>query len=219
MTDTARIAPPESADARVPSVVRRVEEFWQDRSSGAQARILAGATLAFADLGYHGASTREIAIRAGMSPSAVYIHFASKEDLFLHIALEGHRASTSALIDAGQLASEPAAKLRLAVASFTAWNAEMNVFSRMVEYEMRQHRGPKFIEVWRLRRGVEKYLRDLIAEGIESGVFRVADPEGMKILILSLCIDVARWYQEDSQRSPTSIGVQYSELALSLVGA
>jgi len=44
--------------------VRRIEEFWGSRASGAAAKILTGATLAFADLGYHGASTREIASRA-----------------------------------------------------------------------------------------------------------------------------------------------------------
>ncbi|GAA2074742.1 TetR/AcrR family transcriptional regulator [Aeromicrobium halocynthiae] len=196
---------------------RRVEDFWSDRAHGAAGRILTGATLAFADLGYHGASTREIAARSGMSPAAVYIHFESKEDLFLRIATEGHRASTAAFIDPAGLATDPSTKLRLAITSFAAWNADMHILSRMIEYEMRLHGGERFSDVARLRRGVEQFLRSLLEEGVSTGAFDVPDPEGMKILILSFCIDVARWYHHDFRRSPTAIGVQYADLALSLV--
>lgn len=200
-------------------VQRRIEDFWHERATGAVRKILTGATLAFCDLGYHGASTREIASRSGMSPSAVYIHFASKEDLFLRIAVEGHRASTGAFIEAGNLGTNPASRLRLAVASFAAWNAEMNVLSRMIEYEMRQHTGEKFAEVARMRRGIEAYLREILDDGVRDGSFHMSNPEDTKIIILSLCIDIARWYRLDSGRTPTALGVQRSDLVLSLAGA
>lgn len=198
---------------------RRIEEFWDERASGASRRILCGATLAFADLGYHGASTREIATRAGMSPAAVYIHFESKQELLHHIALEGHKASTGAFSDPARQAADPVSQLRLGVASFATWNAEMNLLSRSIEYEIRLHRGPAFADIWELRRGVDAHVLEILNAGIAEGVFRLADPEWAKITILSTCIDVARWYRHGSARTPTAIGFQYADLAMMLAGA
>lgn len=198
---------------------RRIEEFWDERAAGASRRILRGATLAFADLGYHGASTREIATRSGMSPAAVYIHFDSKQDLFHRIALEGHRASTSSFNDPARQAVEPLSRLRLGVASFTTWLAEMNLLARSLEYEIRLRHEPEFDDVWELRRGIDSHMSEILQSGIDQGVFRVTDPALAKITILSICIDVSRWYRHGSARSPMTIGFQHADLAAHLVGA
>jgi len=198
---------------------RRLEDFWRERATGASRKVLCGATLAFVDRGYHGASTREIAARSGMSPAAVYIHFASKQELFHRIALDGHVASTGAFSDAARQGADPLTQLRLGVASFATWNAEMNLLSRSIEYEVRLHRGPEFDDVWTLRRGVEEHVLQILRAGCDEGVFRIADVEWTKIMILSACVDVARWYRHGSSRTPTSIGFQYAELATTLAGA
>ncbi len=198
---------------------RRIEEFWDERASGASRKILRGATLAFADLGYHGASTREIATRAGMSPAAVYIHFESKLDLFHRVALDGHRASTGAFIDPTRQASDPLTQLKLGIASFATWNAEMNLLSRSIEYEIRLHRGPEFDDIWRLRRGIQERLVEILQAGITEGTFQIPDLKWAQIMLLSVCIDVSRWYRHGSSRTPTAIGFQYAELAMTLTGA
>lgn len=198
---------------------RRIEEFWDERATGASRRILRGATLAFADLGYYGASTREIANRAGMSPAAVYIHFESKQELFHHIALEGHRASTGAFSEPARRASDPLTQLKLGIASFAMWNAEMNLLSRSIEYEIRLHRGPEFADVWELRHGIDAHVLEILEAGVAAGSFRIADLHWAKITLLSTCIDVARWYRHGSSRTPLSIGFQYADLAMTIVGA
>jgi AcrR family transcriptional regulator len=198
---------------------RRIEQFWDDRASGASRKILRGATLAFADLGYHGASTREIAMRSGMSSAAVYIHFESKQELFHRIALEGHRASTGAFSQPARQAADPVTQLRLGVASFATWNAEMNLLSRSIEYEIRLHRGPEFVDVWALRRSLDDHVLEILEAGVAEGSFRLADPDWAKITILSTCIDVARWYRHDAARTPTAVGFQYADLAMTLAGA
>lgn len=197
---------------------RRIAEFWEERATGASRKILRGATLAFADLGYHGASTREIATRAGMSPAAVYIHFESKQDLFHRIAIEGHRVSTAAFIEPATHIADPATQLRMGVASFASFNADMNVFARSIEYEIHYQRGPEFADVWELRRNVDETMLRILHEGVNDGSFHIADPDWAKIMILSLCIDVARWYRHGSRRTPAAIGVQYADLAMNLVG-
>ena len=47
----------------------------QSRPDGTGAgRLLEAAVAAFADRGFHGTTTRDIATAAGLSPAAVYVH-------------------------------------------------------------------------------------------------------------------------------------------------
>ena len=197
----------------------RVEEFWNARATGASRKVLIGATLAFSDLGYHGASTRVIASGAKMSPAAVYIHFESKEDLFFRISEAGHLAALEALRGGGELGTDPRERLRLAVAAFASFHAEMNVIVRTVQYEIRVLTGDKFQCIAEIRREIDTYLRSILEAGLDQDVFTIPDLPGTNLLILSFCIDIARWYRESPQRTPSSIGIQYSDLALKLVGA
>lgn len=57
------------------------------------------------------------------------------------------------------------------------------------------------------------------AAGIEQGVFSIADLPGTRRLLMSAWIDVCRWYVEGGERSPSSIGLQYSALALKFVAS
>ena len=195
----------------------RLEEFWHTRATGARRELLIGACLAFAELGYHGASTREIASRARMSPAAVYIYFASKEDLFFAISKDGHQAALDALRNPGDLSADPLERLRLAVSGFAAYHAQMHILVRTVQYELRVLTGGNFDTVASIRRQIDAYLRRLLQDGIDSGQFHIPDLDGTTLLILSFCIDIARWYREDHHRPPAAIGLQYSDLAVKLV--
>ena len=50
--------------------------------AGTRARILAAAAEVFADLGFKGASTRDIAARAGVNQGLITYHFKSKDELW-----------------------------------------------------------------------------------------------------------------------------------------
>jgi AcrR family transcriptional regulator len=58
-----------------------------------EGRLIIGevALAAFAELGYHGVSIRDIAKRSGMSLSALYYHYASKYDLLVALLEKGAR--------------------------------------------------------------------------------------------------------------------------------
>ncbi|TNM36703.1 TetR/AcrR family transcriptional regulator [Nocardioides albidus] len=197
----------------------RIEEFWHDRATDPRRRILVGATVAFAQRGYHGASTRQIAVASGMSPAAVYIHFESKEDLFFQISRAGHLAALDVLRTASEVSTDPAERLRHAVAAFAAIHAEFHVVIRTVQYELRVLSGERFQEIAAIRHDIVQAVREILQAGVKSGQFAVTDIEGTTLLVLSFCIDIARWYSESSRRTPSSIGLQYSDLALKLVDA
>ena len=67
------------------------------RADATRARLLAAAAEAFADRGFHGTTTRDIAAAAGMSPAAVYVHYKSKEQLLHQLSRVGHQRIIDAI--------------------------------------------------------------------------------------------------------------------------
>jgi hypothetical protein len=47
----------------------------------------------------------------------------------------------------------------------------------------------------------------------------VIDVHGTTLAVLSLCIDVARWFNVDGPRTPDEVGALYADLVLRMVGA
>jgi hypothetical protein len=50
-------------------------------------------------------------------------------------------------------------------------------------------------------------------------VFAVPDVPGTTLALLSLAVDVARWYRDDGQRSAESVADLYADLAVRMVRA
>ena len=61
-------------------------------------------------------------------------------------------------------------------------------------------------------------LRDIIEAGIACGDFDVADSLATTNAMLSMGIDVARWYRDGGSLSPDEMGGFYAELATRMVG-
>src|SRR4051794_9592404 len=67
-------------------------EIWAHIEPESSRLLLLSALDACLARGYHAATTREIAERAGMSPAAVYVHWKAKHDLLFEISRIGHQA-------------------------------------------------------------------------------------------------------------------------------
>ena len=61
--------------------------------------------------------------------------------------------------------------------------------------------------------------RGIIEDGVEAGEFDVPDVPGTTLAVLSLCIDVARWFNVNGSRTPDEVGALYADLVLRMVGA
>jgi AcrR family transcriptional regulator len=192
----------------------------QSQRPAAVERLLEAAAEAFADKGFHATTTRDIAARAGMSPAAVYVHFASKEELLNELSLVGHRAALDIVVTATVRGSgAPAAQLQAVVSDFASWHARHRRTARVVQYELgaltEQHRAV----IDGLRRQIQARMRELLEAGVRAGDFVVPDVPGTALALLSLAVDVARWYRPEGPRSPDDIGALYADLALRMVTA
>lgn len=214
--DTARDQDPQE---REPGAGREEDEPWSEVAPDAARRLLVAAVDAFAERGYHATTTRDIASRAGMSPAALYIHYRTKEELLHRISRVGHDKALAVLSGAAGSEGDAATRLAGAVRSFVRWHAAHHTTARVVQYELDALGEEHRTEIVALRRRTEAVVRDVIEDGVRAGSFDVPDVPGTTLAVLSLCIDVARWFNGAGRRTPEQVGDLYAGLVLRMVGA
>ncbi|WAX80834.1 TetR/AcrR family transcriptional regulator [Streptomyces sp. KMM 9044] len=192
---------------------------WGEVTPDAARRLLLAAVEAFAERGYHATTTRDIAGRAGMSPAALYIHYKTKEELLHRISRIGHEKALDILRTAARAEGSATRRLAEAVSSFVRWHAVGRTTARVVQYELDALGPDARAEIIALRRQVDAEVRGIIEEGVRSGEFDVNDVRGTTLAVLSLCIDVARWFNVNGSRTPEEVGALYAGLVLRMVGA
>ncbi|MGD6746468.1 TetR/AcrR family transcriptional regulator [Streptomyces sp. BH106] len=192
---------------------------WADVTPDAARRLLVAAVQAFAERGYHATTTRDIASRAGMSPAALYIHYKTKEELLLRISRIGHDKALAILRRAVESEGTAAERLAEAVRTFVRWHAGHHMTARVVQYELDSLGEENRPEIVALRRQSDAAVREIINDGVKAGEFDVPDVPGTTVAILSLCIDVARWFNAEGPRTPDEVGALYADLVLRMVSA
>ncbi|MGW3623949.1 TetR/AcrR family transcriptional regulator [Streptomyces sp. NPDC000880] len=192
---------------------------WDEVTPEAAKKLLVAAVDAFAERGYHATTTRDIAGRAGMSPAALYIHYKTKEELLHRISRIGHEKALAVLSAAAGTEGTPSERLAEAVSSFVRWHAGRHNTARVVQYELDALSDEHRSEIVELRRRSDAVVRGILREGVESGEFDVPDVPGTTVAVLSLCIDVARWFNTKGRRTPDEVGALYADLVRRMVTA
>ncbi|MFF0163469.1 TetR/AcrR family transcriptional regulator [Streptomyces sp. NPDC005263] len=192
---------------------------WGEVTPDAARRLLVAAVEAFAERGYHATTTRDIAGRAGMSPAALYIHYKTKEELLHRISRIGHAKAVDILRVAARGEGSATERLADAVSSFVRWHAGGRTTARVVQYELDSLGPDARAEILALRRQCDAEVRGILEDGMATGEFDVLDVPGTTLAVLSLCVDVARWFNVAGSRTPEEVGALYADLVLRMVGA
>ncbi|MBY9074666.1 TetR/AcrR family transcriptional regulator [Nocardioides sp. WL0053] len=185
----------------------------------ARDRLVAAAVESFASKGFHGTTTRDIASAAGMSPAALYVHHRSKEDLLHLISRTGHELTLRLVQEGVASADEPVGRLVAVVRGFVVHHARNHTSARIVNYELAALSPAHLEEIAGLRRAIEQELRDVVEDGVRLGAFTTSNPRMTALALLSLGIDVARWFRDEGEWDPEDVAAHYCELALNMVGA
>ena len=188
--------------------------LWAGIESESSRRLLLSALAAFARHGFEAATTREIAEGAGLSPAAVYVHYKAKSDLLHEISRIGHQSVLDeverALRDAPP---DPERRVQRFVAAFAKWHADHHVVARVIQYELKSLPPAQFRQIAKLRNRFEALLAAELRAGAESGAFEVPDLAATTLAILSLCIDLARWYHPAAgHKTSDEVGRLYADL-------
>src|ERR1700758_5368261 len=185
--------------------------------SSAAERMRRAAIEVFAESGYGGSSTRQIARRLNMSATAMYPHYRSKEELLYAIALEGHSSLLAALKRADDPAASFTERLRAVVAAFAAWHAENHKQARVVQYELHGLTQAHYRTIAPLRHQATDVSTEIVTGGVTAGEFHVDNIDEVVMAISSLCVDVCRWFPSRKHRDADKLGEVYAGVAERLV--
>lgn len=187
------------------------------RGMGGEA-ITAAAREVFAERGYHGASIRDIAKRAGLSLSAMYYWHASKQDLLAAMLAEGHREYLrvcGAAIDAA--GPDPAQRLAALVRATVSYRVRRQVESLITAQEWRNldpaHAQPLIAS----RQELSGLWTAIVEEGVRAGAFHCDHPDDARRAIQAACNAISQWYDPSGPVGSAALEERYAAIALRIV--
>jgi AcrR family transcriptional regulator len=192
--------------------------LWDESRGEVPRKLLTSAVRCFASNGFHATTTRDISSAIGLSPGALYVHFPSKEVVLFEIIRTAHqRVLTYVSEPAVRAVEDPADHLRTLVARYTEWHARHHVAARVSQYELAGLSAEHYEEIVRTRHETNVVFRAAVQRGVDTGAFADLDVKRVSRAILSLGIDLIRWYRLDGSDSPGQLGEFTAELALKMV--
>ena len=161
--------------------------------------IFDAAARVFAERGYHGASTQDIADLLGMRQASLYYYFDSKETALEEVCALG----TAGFIDAAEdiLKSDGSAADRLTrlLASHIAPLEGKSDYVRTFLNERKWLPTESRRRIGRMSRRLEAIFERVIRDGIKSGEFRSdLNPRMTTLALLGMMNAVASWYDRET---------------------
>jgi AcrR family transcriptional regulator len=171
----------------------------------------------FSQLGYHGASTRDVAARANMSNAAVYIRFQSKAEMLQEISVAGHTDLLDVLKAASAQGASPAHRFESALGALVEWHALHYQLARVLHYEFEALESPARHTVMGIRAEIEDRLRTLTTQAVGQ-LAPGGDAFDLRLQMMwSTIIDVARWYPAADAASAKDLGRTYADIWLRML--
>ena len=189
------------------------------RRGAGGAALTAAAREVFAERGYHGASVREIAARAGLSLSALYYWHAGKQDLLVALLSEARHDYLRTCRDA--LAAVPpddaALGLRALVAATVAYRVERRVESGISAREWRHLEPGNAAALDRFRVEASALWTAVVDDGVHRGVFACAHPDDARRTVQAAVNAIPQWYDPAGPVGVDELVERYVAIALRVV--
>lgn len=176
--------------------------------------IIEAAAHVFAERGFHGATTQDIADVLGIRQASLYYYFSSKEAALEAVCLKGVEGFFEA---AKAIAARPLSaqeRLILLINSHLSPLANRGDFVRVFLNERQFLPNESRRRIGRWSRGLERIFEEVIKDGIANGEFHAdLDPRLTTLAILGMCNAVPAWYRKEN-RSLEEIGDCFAALMI-----
>jgi AcrR family transcriptional regulator len=180
--------------------------------------IVEASIATMAEHGYHGTSVRDIALRAGLSPAALYHHFPSKQAVLAFIMERGIEAllarSREALETAGE---DPVEQLKALIEVQILFHLEDQRGTLLGTSELRALEEPTRTPHLAKRHAQQRLFDGVVAAGVEKGVFRTPEPAEAARAIVVMCTGVASWFSPDGPATREEMVERYQRLSLDML--
>jgi AcrR family transcriptional regulator/DNA-binding XRE family transcriptional regulator len=210
----------EATEPGTTQAIEPVDSDWRSFGPAPLDDALRGAAAAFLAIGYHGATMRDIASRAGLSVPGMYYHYESKQEMLLEIMdftmTDLLWRAHAALEESG---GEPLAGFRLLVECLVRYNVERRDLAFLGISESRALDEQAFEKVHAKQVQFHDLLVEQISGGIEAGLFDEGDPAVTARAVVSMCSGLNLWYTEHGLLTIDEVVGRYVAFAIGIVTA
>jgi AcrR family transcriptional regulator len=182
-----------------------------------RSQILQMAGHLFSQRGYHATSIRDLAKALNLQGGSLYAHIASKEELLLEVVRQAAARFQEVLKSLPQ--AGPKEKMVALVKGHLRVIAEELPRATVFFHEWKHLSLPLLKEAKALRDRYEEGVQRVIAEGVEQGVFRVANLRLATLFVFSALNWTYQWYRPEGPMSLEELAEAYAQMVLKALGA
>lgn len=175
-------------------------------------KILEAAAQTFSEKGYHAASMQDIARSVNLQKASLYHHVSSKQEILLELL---DRALDTLILRIGSVASlnmPPEEKLRMAMHVYLESLFEQRELSAVLLFEHRSLGSELKSRHLPRRDRFENIWRDMIRDGVSTGIFECDDPAQVTRAFLGVMNWTITWFKVDGVLSVKDLANQYANL-------
>ena len=181
-----------------------------DPNASTRVDILKAAAKAFRRLGYHGATVEEIAAALRMKKGNLYYYFRNKEEILFACHQYSLDRLAQLLGDIQQSTLSPDEKLRRLIVAFVHTILdELHGTALFLDLEALTPAHLKAVIV--RRDAFEHGVRQVLAEGMTTGMFGSGDPKLLAFALFGAVNWIPRWFSPDGPASSQQIGDLFSD--------
>ena len=202
---------------REPSGARRRPVDWRTHEPLPMDAPLEGALAAFLEVGYHGATVRDIAARAGLSVPGLYHHYPTKQDLLvrlLRLTMDDLLARCRAARAEGDTTVQRFAFLVECLALFHIHRRSLGQIAYSEMRSLDTGARERYVVD---RRQVQQMLLDEVDRGVAEKVFHPPDSHVAARAIVAMCMALPQWYSDAGASTTTMIARQHVDVAFDVV--
>lgn len=187
-------------------------------------RVLATAAALFYRNGAAGTSVRDVTQACGLTPGALYNHFASKDDLLYTLVRHGHDSMLRRLdLELAAAPAGPAAQFVAFVRAYVTGHLVFPELALVVRRDYLHLSEQRQATIVAERREIRRRLSAILLAGAGRGDFDlIGGPEGatgQALMVLDMCSRTSEWFDRHGPADIPELTERYLAAARRLVGA
>jgi AcrR family transcriptional regulator len=174
----------------------------------------------FAERGFHGASTQDIADVLGIRQASLYYYFPAKEVALEEVCMRGVEGFLEAAIAIAGAPGTARDKLARLIEAHLSPLLDRRDYMRTFLNERQHLRNESRRRIGRLSRAYERLIEDIVQAGVRGGEFRLdINCRITALALLGMTNAVAAWFGKEPKMTVEKIGSEFVRLLLSGIGS
>jgi TetR/AcrR family transcriptional regulator, cholesterol catabolism regulator len=190
-----------------------------DQPRRRSAAILDAAAQIFADRGFHGASTQDIADVLGIRQASLYYYFPSKEVALEEVCLRGVEGFLERAVAIAGASGKAREKIQRIMKAHLTPLTDRSAYVRTFLNERQHLSTDSRRRIGRLSRAYERLIEDVLKSGVRDGEFRRdLDCRLATLAFLAMINGVAAWYGKEPKTTIDKVASEYVRVFFSGIG-